>query len=166
MSKLLEKFHLGSETNWKVGSGFGKRIIPDPEGPQHCISLFLKYFWGGFFNFFSYYIQHCLICRPSDSTVPTDAGIEPRTVATGALAVRSSLVCRDRPSGDAYVELETRDDQELAIMQNRKNMGNRYRNTVYSLDPESVGSRTFWPAKSGFGITFPDPWPEQVFLTK
>jgi hypothetical protein len=35
------------------------------------------------------------------------------------------LVCRDRPSGDAYVILETRDDQELAIMQNRKNMGNR-----------------------------------------
>jgi hypothetical protein len=27
--------------------------------------------------FFSYYIQHCFICRPSDSTVPTDAGIEP-----------------------------------------------------------------------------------------
>ncbi len=38
----------------------------------------------------SYYIQHCFICRPSDSTVPTDAGIEPRTVATGALAVRHS----------------------------------------------------------------------------
>ncbi len=43
-----------------------------------------------FFFFFSYYIQHCFICRPSDSTVPTDAGIEPRTVATGALAVRRS----------------------------------------------------------------------------
>jgi hypothetical protein len=28
--------------------------------------------------FFSYYIQHCFICRPSDSTVPTDAGIEPK----------------------------------------------------------------------------------------
>ncbi len=39
-------------------------------------------------NFFSYYIQHCFICRPSDSTVPTDAGIEPRTVAIGAMAVR------------------------------------------------------------------------------
>jgi hypothetical protein len=52
--------------------------------------LFFKYFFGGFFLFFSYYIQHCLICRPSDSTVPTDAGIEPRTVATGALAVRRS----------------------------------------------------------------------------
>ncbi len=40
--------------------------------------------------FFSYCTQHCFICRPSDSTVPTDAGIEPRTVATGALAVRRS----------------------------------------------------------------------------
>ncbi len=38
----------------------------------------------------SYNIQHCFICRPSDSTVPTDAGIEIRTVATGALAVRRS----------------------------------------------------------------------------
>ncbi len=40
--------------------------------------------------FFSYYIQHCFIFRPSDSTVPTDAGIEPRTDATDALAVRYS----------------------------------------------------------------------------
>jgi hypothetical protein len=51
---------------------------------------FLKYFFGGFFSFCSYNIQHCFICRPSDSTVPTDAGIEPRTIATGALAVRRS----------------------------------------------------------------------------
>ncbi len=42
------------------------------------------------FNFFLYYIQNCFICRPSDPTVPPDAGIEPRTVATGALAVRRS----------------------------------------------------------------------------
>ncbi len=35
-----------------------------------------------------YLIQHCFICRPSDSTVSEDAGIEPRTVATFALAVR------------------------------------------------------------------------------
>jgi hypothetical protein len=34
--------------------------------------------------------QHCFICRPSDSTVLTDAGIEPRTVATDVLAVRRS----------------------------------------------------------------------------
>jgi len=41
--------------------------------------LFLKiFFWGIFIFFCSYNIQHCFICRPSDSTVPTDAGIEPR----------------------------------------------------------------------------------------
>ncbi len=43
----------------------------------------------------SYYIQHCFICRPSDSTVPTDAGIEPRTVATGqsdALTTRLDII--------------------------------------------------------------------------
>jgi hypothetical protein len=40
----------------------------------------------------SYFIQHCFICRPSDSTVPTDAGIEPRTAARVqcALTVRRS----------------------------------------------------------------------------
>jgi hypothetical protein len=37
-----------------------------------------------------YCIQHCFICRPSDSSVSEDAGIEPRTVATSALAVRHS----------------------------------------------------------------------------
>jgi hypothetical protein len=46
--------------------------------------------WGkaGFFGFFLFMfdIQHCFICRPS--TVSEDAGIEPRTVATTALAVR------------------------------------------------------------------------------
>ncbi len=47
---------------------------------------------GGFFGFFlfMYDIHHCFICRPSDSTVSKDAGIEPRTVATTALAVRRS----------------------------------------------------------------------------
>jgi hypothetical protein len=39
------------------------------------------------FPFFVYDIQHCFICRNSDSTVSEDAGIEPRTVATKALAV-------------------------------------------------------------------------------
>ena len=45
------------------------------------------YFLG---DFFSYIIQHCFICLPSDSIVPTVAGIEPKTVVTGALAVRRS----------------------------------------------------------------------------
>jgi hypothetical protein len=38
-----------------------------------------------------YYIQHCFMCRPSDSTVSADAGIGPRTVATSALVVRRSI---------------------------------------------------------------------------
>jgi hypothetical protein len=59
---------------------------------KNCSVIFIPFFWGGgrFFLFFSYCIQHGFICRPSDSTMPTDAGIEPRTVATGALAVRRS----------------------------------------------------------------------------
>ncbi len=44
---------------------------------------------GVFWIFFTIYcIQHCFICRPSDSTVSEDAG--PRTVATLALADRRS----------------------------------------------------------------------------
>jgi hypothetical protein len=32
------------------------------------------------FLVFKYFIQHCFICRPSDSTVSEDAGIEPRLI--------------------------------------------------------------------------------------
>jgi hypothetical protein len=41
-------------------------------------------------GFFKYVIQHCFICRPSDSTVSEDAGIEPGTVATLVLTARRS----------------------------------------------------------------------------
>jgi hypothetical protein len=45
-----------------------------------------------------YFIQHCFICRPSDSTVSEDAEIEPRTVATLELAVRRfNLSARSHP---------------------------------------------------------------------
>jgi hypothetical protein len=37
-----------------------------------------------------YFIKHCFICRPSDSVVSEDAEIEPKSVATLALAVRRS----------------------------------------------------------------------------
>ena len=50
----------------------------------------LKGGFFGFFFFFMYDTQHCFICLPSDTTVSEDAGIEPRTVATTALAVRRS----------------------------------------------------------------------------
>ena len=34
------------------------------------------------------FIPHCFVCRPSDSAVSEDAGIEPKTVATSASVVR------------------------------------------------------------------------------
>ncbi len=46
------------------------------------VHIDIYFFSGGFFRIFKYFIQHCFICRPSYSTVPEDAGIEPRTVAT------------------------------------------------------------------------------------
>jgi hypothetical protein len=59
----------------------------------------------GFFFLFMYDIQHCFICRPSDSTVSEDAGIKPRTVATTALAVRrSNHSARSHPLINTYVD--------------------------------------------------------------
>ncbi len=56
----------------------------------------------GIFGYFFvlFFIQHCFICRPLDSTVSEDAGIELRTVAnfaTLALAVRRSHSARPHP---------------------------------------------------------------------
>jgi hypothetical protein len=47
-------------------------------------------------DFFAYVIQHCFNCRPSDSTVLEDAGIEPRTVSTlpDALATRLAHIAK------------------------------------------------------------------------
>ncbi len=60
-------------------AGFKPRELPYHGGVlSNQATHLLK---GFIFFFFSYYIQHCFICRPSDSTVPTDAGIEARTVA-------------------------------------------------------------------------------------
>ncbi len=39
---------------------------------------------------FVYIIQHCFICRSSDSALSEDARIEPKTVATLALTARRS----------------------------------------------------------------------------
>ncbi len=78
-----------------------RRVAPKICGPPHQRSLVRPpgVRWpqdsvrgdnnrGIFWIFSVYCIQHCFICRPSDSTVTEDAGIEPRTVATSALAVR------------------------------------------------------------------------------
>ncbi len=57
---------------------------------------YCAYSKGGFLGFrvllfmYAIQIQHCFIWRPSDSIVSEDVGIEPRTVASLALAVRRS----------------------------------------------------------------------------
>ncbi len=43
------------------------KVIPDPDKLKR----------GIYFYFLVYVIQHCFICRPSDSSVSEDAGIEP-----------------------------------------------------------------------------------------
>jgi hypothetical protein len=63
----------------------GRRPSPVNEVLEWVERSFFIIFWGDFF---------CTIFNTAssaaDSTVPTDAGIEPRTVATGVLAVRRS----------------------------------------------------------------------------
>ncbi len=52
-------------------------------------------------DFLKYIIQHCCICRHSDSTVSEEVEIEPRTVPTSELAVRRfSHWTRSHPQTD------------------------------------------------------------------
>ncbi len=66
-------------------------LYPYPEwinpDPHHWLCVWDA---GTRTNLSQYFIQHCFICRPSASTVSENAGIQPRTVATTALAVRRS----------------------------------------------------------------------------
>ncbi len=54
---------------------------------------------------FSYRIQHCFICCPSDSTVPTDAGIEPRTYEEAVVHGGGILPTRKRSSMETAFNL-------------------------------------------------------------
>jgi hypothetical protein len=56
-----------------------------------------------------YHIQHCFMCRPSDSTVSEDAGIKPGNVAILAVAVyrRSNHSARSEPCEELLTELLT-----------------------------------------------------------
>ncbi len=63
-----------------------------------------------------YCIQHCFICRPSDSTVLEDAGMEPRTVATSALAVRrSNHSARSYPESASFIHYSARSHPQTRL---------------------------------------------------
>ncbi len=62
-----------------------------------------------YFLFFMFVIQHCFICRPSDSNVSEDAGIRLRTVMTLALTARlSNHSARSQPQEDYWMLLNIR----------------------------------------------------------
>jgi hypothetical protein len=63
---------------------FHPPLVAAGHSATHILNIFL-----GDFLFISL-LYSKLLHRSSDSTVPSDAGIEPWTVATGALAVRRS----------------------------------------------------------------------------
>jgi hypothetical protein len=62
-------------TKWRP-AGVQRHTVKKADSPRTKVPH--KLFKGGFFVFFlfMYDIQHCFICRPSDSTVPEDAVIE------------------------------------------------------------------------------------------
>ncbi len=76
-----------SEVRLKLFADFIPVLFPDL-----CI-VFLAEYYDSTSRIFSLNVSKflsCIICCPSDSTVSEDAGIEPRTVATAAMAVRRS----------------------------------------------------------------------------
>ncbi len=81
---VLSQYRFASLVHWTGGGGgilcihLAMEFIPDILACDYM------------FFIFTYFIQHCFICRPSDSTVSVDATIEPRTFATLALTVRRS----------------------------------------------------------------------------
>ncbi len=74
-----------------IGSNYP---LPSARTGMLCLLNSVRKIRGKFLTKFfpMYCIQHCSICRPSDSTstVSEDAGIEPRTVANSSLAARRS----------------------------------------------------------------------------
>ncbi len=76
---FLASLALAAVRGIKVSSTLFDLIYSTFTIPPHCP-------WS-LYSTFMYFIQHCFICRPSDSTVTEDAGIEPRIVATAALPV-------------------------------------------------------------------------------
>ncbi len=84
---LSRKLFLRFKQKPKTFARYVLSAIANPIKILYC--FFIKDNFLGFF-LFMYDIQHCFICRPSDSTVSEAAGIQLRTVATTALAVRRS----------------------------------------------------------------------------
>ncbi len=65
----------------EVASDEGHRVTREDKVPAEHLQETQLMFLHNRGDFLKSFIQHCFICRPSDSTVSKDAGIEPRTLA-------------------------------------------------------------------------------------
>ncbi len=84
-------------------------------GTKLVVTYNLWFFW-----FFYTVLHHCFICRPFDSTVSEDAGIERKTFPT--LAVRSNHAAISRPLLGCEDDLDQIDSVEsLALTKNINN---------------------------------------------
>jgi hypothetical protein len=125
---------------------------------------------GNFFLFFlfMYDIQHCFICRPTDSTVSEDAEIEPRTVATTALTVRrSNHSFRSHPQY-IIVKIGKAGDREAFSLQKRTSSTSKHENSLlFSIFmghfcPPGSGSisafKTWIRIQRSYASPDPQPW--------
>ncbi len=83
---LIPSPYLSLPTSWQLQV----EMVQSESIASRNSNTFILSYCQWLISCFMYDIQHCFICRPSDSTVSEDAGIEPRTVATLALTARSS----------------------------------------------------------------------------
>ncbi len=99
---------------------------------KHSDLLFHIELLNGDFGIFScmYYIHHCFICRPSDTTVSVDAGIEPRTFATSALAVRRSSHLATSHPRHLFISLKLEATVHLWSVSSSRKLGSKIKSTT------------------------------------
>ncbi len=109
-----------------------------------------------------YDIQHCFICRPSDSTVSEDAGIEPRTVATTALAVRrSNNSALSHPHYKVHIYKEYHSVCPLVGIGTLPPPSHA---SECAPPPQAKGGRAHSPAGEGWGSPNSDDWRKSLAL--
>jgi len=106
LKKLDSAFTRGSQGKLKCNS-LQHQVVKNIQN-RHNIRIYCTIsssliLTAGFLIFVLYFIQHCFNCRPLNYTVSEDAGLEPRTVAALALAVRrSNISARSDPLSARY----------------------------------------------------------------
>ncbi len=128
---------------------------------------------GIFLRYAKYFIQHCFICRTSDSTMSEDAGIKPWTVATAALVNgRSYHSARSHPQMTVYRDGIHKSTISLRLLEISQTWG-FYLSFVYAMLHNAIHEKNwvffigwfvwidFWNSTCGM---FSDDWRESRAL--